>query len=290
MRVADLVRDDELAAGGPSSESGIGSLRARGSSCAAWVKYQSRWRFSTFWNMRTEPLRISPVRGSLTCGPTAFSVVLGQPADHRVADVLGRPVGIVGRRVAATMPFLEAGRLERGLPVDDRLAHPRLPLLRRVRVDVVDDRLLRRAEAARVGGSAHSSRYCVMYWRRAARCSAPKSTHAHRRRSRRARRSGAASSAARGGARCSSARARSAPDAALPAAARRRRRRRAGRGCVPVCVASTSTLSGKAIARSMNERVGVDLAADGRELGDARREEARHVDRRRRCPDRTPRR
>ena len=27
--------------------------------------------------MRTEPLRISPVRGSLTCGPTAFSVVLG---------------------------------------------------------------------------------------------------------------------------------------------------------------------------------------------------------------------
>jgi hypothetical protein len=27
--------------------------------------------------MRAEPLRISPVRGSLTCGPTAFSVVDG---------------------------------------------------------------------------------------------------------------------------------------------------------------------------------------------------------------------
>ena len=59
------------------SESGIGSMRARGSSGEACVKYQSRCSLSTFWNMRAEPLRISPVRGSLTCGPTAFSVVEG---------------------------------------------------------------------------------------------------------------------------------------------------------------------------------------------------------------------
>ena len=41
------------------------------------MKYQSRLRLMTFWKMRALPLRISPVRGSLTCGPTAFSVVLG---------------------------------------------------------------------------------------------------------------------------------------------------------------------------------------------------------------------
>ena len=89
------------------SESGNGMLRARASSCDACVKYQARCRFNTLWNIRTEPLRISPVRGSCTCGPTAFSTVDGS---HRIIvwrTSSGDQSGSFAGASAATMPSLK---------------------------------------------------------------------------------------------------------------------------------------------------------------------------------------
>src|SRR5512132_3138719 len=111
-----------------------------------------------------------------------------------------------------------------------------------------------------------------MYWRRAARCSAPKSTM-------RTEKKPTRSSKRRGIIGCAGRRTMLQCASTLVG----------GRGTpwgaggtpgpvgvmVPVCVASTSTLSGKARARPM------DLAADRGDVGDARREEARHVDHRR---------
>ena len=96
------------------SESGMGSVRARGSSCAACVKYQSRCRFSTFWNMRTEPFRISPVRGSLTCGPTAFSVVDGSQRIIVWRMSSGDQSGSFAGTSRATMPFLKPAASKAG--------------------------------------------------------------------------------------------------------------------------------------------------------------------------------
>ena len=71
-----------------------------------------------------------------------------EPSHHRVADVLGRPVGIIRRHLAGNDGVLEAGCLERWLPIENRLTNVRLPLLRRRRIDVVHDRLLRIAEVS----------------------------------------------------------------------------------------------------------------------------------------------
>ena len=202
------------------SESGIGSLRARGSSGATCVKYQERCRFSTLWNMRTEPFRISPVRGSCTCGPTAFSVVDGSQRTIVWRMSSGDQSGSFAGASPATMPSLKPAASNAG-------CHSSMPSrthgfhhVRRRRVDVVRDRLLRVAEVA---GAAVRALEAVLRdvaaLRRALlrRC---RSRPGGSRRSRRARRSGAASSAARGASRGSSARAR------LVRRARRRRRRR----------------------------------------------------------------
>ena len=57
--------------------SGSGSFWAAGSLGEAWMKYQSRASLMTLWYIRMSASRISPVRGSLTCGPMAFSTVDG---------------------------------------------------------------------------------------------------------------------------------------------------------------------------------------------------------------------
>src|SRR4051794_18661710 len=69
-----------------------------------------------------------------------------QPANHRVANVFGRPVWIVRGHVAGDDSILEPRGLEGGLPIEDRLSNPGLPFVRRVRIHVVDDWLLRVAE------------------------------------------------------------------------------------------------------------------------------------------------
>jgi len=61
----------------PTTSSGSGSFCARGSLGEACTKYQSRISLITLWNIRMSASRISPVRGSLTCGPIAFSMVEG---------------------------------------------------------------------------------------------------------------------------------------------------------------------------------------------------------------------
>src|SRR6266545_2552326 len=93
----------------PISESGNGSFCARGSSGATCVKYHARCRFRMLWNILTDPLRISPVRGSCTCGPTEFSTVDGS---HRTTvcltssgDQSGSSEG--GGGSLATIPFLK---------------------------------------------------------------------------------------------------------------------------------------------------------------------------------------
>ncbi len=91
----------------PISESGIGRVRARGSIAAAWVKYQARWRFRMLWNMRTEPLRISPVRGSCTCGPTAFSIVDGSQRTTVWRTSSGDQSGSLAGTSRATIPSLK---------------------------------------------------------------------------------------------------------------------------------------------------------------------------------------
>src|SRR5205085_1091677 len=63
-------------------------------------------------------------------------------------NVFRRPIRIAGRNVSWNDAVLESRGLERRLPIDDRLSDPRLPLIGRVRIDVVDDRLLRVAEIA----------------------------------------------------------------------------------------------------------------------------------------------
>ena len=88
------------------------------------------------------------MRGSWTCGPDGVLDRRRQPAHHRVADVFGRPIGIFHRDFAGDDRVLEARRLERRLPIENRLSNPRLPLIWRVRIDVVDDGLLRIAEIA----------------------------------------------------------------------------------------------------------------------------------------------
>src|SRR4051812_48139919 len=63
-----------------------------------------------------------------------------------MTDVFRRPIRIFRWHVTRDDAVLEAGRLERGLPVEDRLADPGLPLIRGVRIDIVHDRLFRIAE------------------------------------------------------------------------------------------------------------------------------------------------
>ena len=65
------------ASSSPISSSGSGSVRARGSSGATCTKYQSRTKFMTLWWNWMSVSRISPVRGSCTCGPLAFWTVDG---------------------------------------------------------------------------------------------------------------------------------------------------------------------------------------------------------------------
>ncbi len=89
------------------SESGSGRLRARGSSWDACVKYQSRCSFRTFWKMRTEPFRISPVRGSLTWGPTAFSTVDGSQRIIVWRTSSGDQSGSLAGGSFATIPSLK---------------------------------------------------------------------------------------------------------------------------------------------------------------------------------------
>jgi hypothetical protein len=61
----------------------------------------------TFWKMRAEPLRISPVRGSLTCGPTAFSVVLGSQRITVWRMSSGDQSGSLAGASIATIPSLK---------------------------------------------------------------------------------------------------------------------------------------------------------------------------------------
>ena len=61
----------------PMRSSGSGSVLARGSSGPTWTKYQFRARFITLWWNWMSLSMISPLRGSLMCGPEAFSVVDG---------------------------------------------------------------------------------------------------------------------------------------------------------------------------------------------------------------------
>jgi hypothetical protein len=57
------------------SESGIGSVRTRGSFGEACTKYQRRCRSRMLWYMFTSAFMISPVRGSTTCPPVALATV-----------------------------------------------------------------------------------------------------------------------------------------------------------------------------------------------------------------------
>ncbi len=78
----------------------------------------------------------------------------GEIADDGVAGVLGIELGVLlrRRRVFGEDGVLEAGRLERPLPVLDALLEVGPPLLRRRRVDVIDDGVDGLDEfAARVG-------------------------------------------------------------------------------------------------------------------------------------------
>src|SRR6266550_72047 len=61
----------------PISESGNGSVRARGSAAPACVQYHASTRLATLWKKPMLAFRISPERGSLTLGPYAFSFVDG---------------------------------------------------------------------------------------------------------------------------------------------------------------------------------------------------------------------
>src|SRR2546423_6822959 len=69
-----------------------------------------------------------------------------EPADHCVSHVLGRPVRIVRRRIHRNYRILESRGLEGRLPVENCLSHPRLPLLWRRRIYIVDDRFHRLRE------------------------------------------------------------------------------------------------------------------------------------------------
>src|SRR3990172_3894399 len=60
---------DTYATISPIIESGRGSVRARGSTAPAWAKYHASSRLVMFWNQPMFDWRISPVRGSLLCGP-----------------------------------------------------------------------------------------------------------------------------------------------------------------------------------------------------------------------------
>ncbi len=59
------------------------------------------------WNIRTEPLRISPVRGSCTCGPTAFSVVDGSQRITVWRMSSGDQSGSLAGTSPGTMPSLK---------------------------------------------------------------------------------------------------------------------------------------------------------------------------------------
>ena len=61
----------------PIRESGRGRSAARSSSGPTCTKYQSWARFITLWNIWMSASRISPVRGSWTWGPMAFSICDG---------------------------------------------------------------------------------------------------------------------------------------------------------------------------------------------------------------------
>ena len=101
----------------------MGSFWARLSLGEACTKYQSRTSLSTLWYIRTSASRISPVRGSLTCGPKAFSVVEGSQRMVEYAGILRVPVGVFAARrgILADDRVLEAGRLEGRLPHLDAL-------------------------------------------------------------------------------------------------------------------------------------------------------------------------
>ncbi len=85
----------------------------------------------------------SPLRGSTTCRPHRILPAARRPADHRVAHVLGIPVGIFlfGRRVAGDDGILEAGFLEHHLPVLHGLLQIRPPLIGHLMAEIKDDRL-----------------------------------------------------------------------------------------------------------------------------------------------------
>ena len=69
------------------------------------------------WNIRTEPFRISPVRGSCTCGPCAFSVVDGSQRIMVWRMSSGDQSGSLAGDVPGDDPVLEARCLERRLPL-----------------------------------------------------------------------------------------------------------------------------------------------------------------------------
>ena len=86
--------------------------------------------------------------GVVDVRPVGVLDVRREVADDTVADVLGAPVGVVGRRVFGADGVFEARRLEGHVPVRDAHLEPLAPLDRRRRVDVVDDRLDRLDELA----------------------------------------------------------------------------------------------------------------------------------------------
>src|SRR5207244_3698120 len=65
----------------------------------------------------------------------------GEPANDGVTHILRRPIRIVRGWIHWDDGVLESSGLERRLPIENRLSHPRLPLIGRRRIDVVDDRL-----------------------------------------------------------------------------------------------------------------------------------------------------
>ena len=91
---------------------------------------------------------LTGARIAARCGPTEFSTVDGSQRTIVWRMSSGDQSGSFAGTSPGDDAVLEARRLERRLPVENRLANPRLPLLRRVRIDVVDDRLLRIAEIA----------------------------------------------------------------------------------------------------------------------------------------------
>jgi hypothetical protein len=146
QRVPDLVRDHELheAAHERVGEGELLHARVEVPTCE---KYHDRCRFMMLWNICTSASRISPLRGSTVLGPTAFSVADGQPAHHAHVRVLAAEDGRrVARHRAGDDALLEAGGLERGLPLLDAAARPLDEPRGRGRVDVVRDRALRVAE------------------------------------------------------------------------------------------------------------------------------------------------